>query len=67
MLTKLLSYLKARGVSGVHMFTGDKTSATAVAIAEVFPNASYRRCTAHFHRNVLAKVPKSKGGRWRLC
>lgn len=30
------------------------------AIAEVFPEAAYQRCTAHFYRSVLAKVPKSK-------
>ena len=30
------------------------------AIAEVFPEAAYQRCTVHFYRNVLAKVPKSK-------
>ena len=30
------------------------------SIAEVFPGAAYQRCTAHFYRNVLARVPKSK-------
>ena len=30
------------------------------SIAEVFPDAKYQRCTVHFYRNVLAKVPKSK-------
>lgn len=30
------------------------------SIAEVFPNARYQRCTVHFYRNALAKVPKSK-------
>lgn len=30
------------------------------SIAEVFPKAKYQRCTVHFYRNVLAKVPKSK-------
>ena len=30
------------------------------SIAEVFPNAAYQRCTVHFYRNALAKVPKSK-------
>ena len=30
------------------------------SIAEVFPEAAYQRCTVHFYRNVLAKVPKSK-------
>ena len=26
----------------------------------MFPEAAYQRCTVHFYRNVLAKVPKSK-------
>lgn len=26
----------------------------------MFPDAAYQRCTVHFYRNVLAKVPKSK-------
>ena len=30
------------------------------SIAEVFPEAAYQRCTVHFYRNVLPKVPKSK-------
>ena len=30
------------------------------SIAEVFPDAAYQRCTVHFYRNALAKVPKSK-------
>ena len=30
------------------------------SIAEVFPKVKYQRCTVHFCRNVLAKVPKSK-------
>ena len=25
-----------------------------------FPNARYQRCTVHFYRNALAKLPKSK-------
>ena len=31
-----------------------------IGCAEVFPEAKYQRCTVHFYRNVLAKVPKSK-------
>ena len=42
------------------MFTGDKAAAMTGAIAEVFPEAAYQRCTVHFYRNVLSKVPKSK-------
>ena len=30
------------------------------AIAEVFPEAAYQRCTAYFCRNVPSKVPRSK-------
>lgn len=57
-----LSWLKERGLSGVRMFTGDKAAAMTSAIAEVFSDAAYQRCTVHFYRNVLAKVPKSKRG-----
>ena len=42
------------------MFTGDKAAGMVGSIAEVFPDAAYQRCTAHFYRNVLARVPKSK-------
>ena len=31
-----------------------------IGAAEVFPEAVYQRCTVHFYRNVLARVPKSK-------
>lgn len=55
-----LSWLKGRGLSGVRMLAGDKAAAVTSAIAEVFPDAAYQRCTAHFYRNVLAKVPKTK-------
>ena len=55
-----LSWLKSRGLRGVRMFTGDKAAGMVGSIAEVFPEAAYRRCTVHFYRNVLARVPKSK-------
>lgn len=57
---EFLSWLKGRGLRGVRMFTGDKAAAMTGAIAEVFPDAAYQRCTVHFYRNVLSKVPKSK-------
>ena len=57
---EFLSWLKGRGLSGVRMITGDKAAAMTGAIAEVFPDAAYQRCTVHFYRNVLAKVPKSR-------
>ncbi len=57
---ELLSRLKSRGLRGVRMLAGDKAADMVGALAEVFPGAAYQRCTAHFHRNALAKVPKSK-------
>ena len=57
---EFLSWLKSRGLRGVRMFTGDKAAGMVGSIAEVFPEAAYQRCTVHFCRNVLAKVPKSK-------
>lgn len=57
---EFLSWLKSRGLSGVRMITGDKAAAMTGAIAEVLPDAAYQRCTVHFYRNALSKVPKSK-------
>ena len=55
-----LSQLKSRGLHGVRMFTGDKAAGMVGSIAEAFPDAAYQRCTVHFYRNVLSRVPKSK-------
>lgn len=57
---EFLLWLKGRGLRGVRMFTGDKAAGMVGSLAEVFPEAAYQRCTVHFYRNVLAKVPKSK-------
>ena len=57
---EFLSRLKSRGLRGARMFTGDKAAGMVGSIAEVFPEAAHQRCTVHFYRNVLAKVPKSK-------
>lgn len=55
-----LSWLRSRGLHGVRMIVGDKASGMVGSIAEVFPEAAYQRCTVHFYRNVLARVPKSR-------
>lgn len=55
-----LSWLRSRGLRGVRMVVGDKASGMVGSIAEVFPEAAYQRCTVHFYRNVLARVPKSR-------
>ena len=54
------SRLRSRGLHGVRMVVGDKASGMVGSIAEVFPDAAHRRCTVHFYRNVLARVPKSR-------
>ncbi len=54
-----LSWLRSRGLRDVRMVVGDKASGMVGSIAEVFPDAAYQRCTVHFYRNVLARVPKS--------
>ena len=55
-----LLWLRARDLRGVRMFTGDKAARMVGSIAEVFPEAAYQRCTVHFYRNVLAKVPRTR-------
>jgi len=55
-----LSWLRSRGLRGVRMIVGDKAAGMVSSIAEVFPDAAHRRCTARFYRNVLARVPKSR-------
>ena len=57
---EFLSRLKPRGLRGVRMFTGDKAAGMVGSISKVFPDAAYQRCTAHFCRSVLARVPKPK-------
>ena len=52
--------LRERGLRGVRMVTGDKSAGMLGALARVFPDALYQRCTVHFYRNVLAKVPKRR-------
>lgn len=52
--------LRDRGLSGVRLVTGDKSAGMLGALSEVFPSAEYQRCTVHFYRNVLAKVPKRR-------
>lgn len=55
-----LSWLKSRGLKGVRMIVGDKEASMTRAIAEVFPDAAYQRCTVRFYRNVTSRAPKGK-------
>lgn len=49
-----------RSLDGVKLIVGDKCMGMLEAVGEVFPEAKYQRCTAHFYRNVFSVVPKSK-------
>lgn len=54
---EFLLSLRDRGLRGARMVTGDKSAGMLGALQEEFPEAMYQRCTVHFYRNVLAKVP----------
>ena len=53
-------WLRGRGLDGVKLIVGDKCLGMLKAVGEVFPEAKYQRCTAHFYRNVFSVTPRSK-------
>ena len=53
-----LVWLKERGLDGVKLLVGDKCLGMCNAVAEVFPEAKYQRCTVHFYRNVFSVTPR---------
>ena len=53
-----LVWLKERGLGGVKLMVGDKCLGMCNAVAEVFPEAKYQRCTVHFYRNVFSVTPR---------
>lgn len=53
-------WLKSRGLEGVKLIIGDKALGMVEAIGQVFPDAKYQRCIAHFYRNVFTVVPRQK-------
>lgn len=53
-----LVWLKERGLEGVKLIVGDKCLGMCNAVAEVFPEAKYQRCTVHFYRNVFSVTPR---------
>ncbi len=52
--------LKRRGLQGVRLFVSDKCLGLVDALAEVFPEADWQRCTVHWYRNVFSHVPRKK-------
>ena len=53
-------WLKERGLSGIRLIIGDKNLGMLETIPEVFPDASYQRCTVHFYRNIFSVTPRSR-------
>jgi len=54
-----LRHLKERGLCGVKLAVSDACLGLVAALEEVFPDARWQRCSVHFYRNVLSKVPDS--------
>lgn len=52
--------LKARGLSGVIMFTSDGHPSIRYAMSKEYPDAVWQRCQFHFIRNILDAAPKSQ-------
>jgi putative transposase len=51
--------LVARGLTGVALVISDDHAGLVNAIAAVLPGAAWQRCRAHYHRNLLTRVPKA--------
>jgi putative transposase len=51
--------LAARGMSGVQLVTSHARPGLIDEIASVLPGAAWRRCRAHYARNLATKVPRS--------
>ncbi|MFJ8540808.1 transposase [Streptomyces sp. NPDC093586] len=56
--TRFLRHLRERGLSGVRPVISDSHSGLVKAIRKVMLGAAWRRCRAHFARNVFAVIPK---------
>ena len=52
--------LRGRGLNGVRLFTSDKHLGFLESASEVFPDAKWQRCTVHFFRNLMTKIPRNK-------
>lgn len=53
-----LVWLKECGFSTVKLIVGSKCFGMCNAVAEVFPEAKYQRCTVHFYRNIFSISPR---------
>jgi len=55
-----LRHLKGRGLKGVRVFVSDKCLGLVESLADFYPETAWQRCTVHWYRNVLSKVPRQK-------
>lgn len=46
-----------RGLKGVRLVVGDRCAGLVATVNSMLPDAGYQRCTVHFMRNVLSKMP----------
>ena len=51
--------MKARGLHGVQLVISDAHEGLMSAVGTVFAGAVWQRCTVHFLRNMLTRVPKA--------
>ena len=52
-----LSKLRDRGLKDVRMVISDSHKSIRKSVAEVYPEAAWQRCQAHFQRNILDMTP----------
>lgn len=52
-----LAGLKDRGLKDVRMVISDSHKSIRKSVAEVYPEAAWQRCQAHFQRNILDTAP----------
>ena len=53
-------WLKERGLQTPKLITSDKCLGLVEAVAQVYPEAAWQRCTVHFKRNVIGSVPDNQ-------
>ena len=59
-MTKYKQFVRSlieRGLRGVRLVVGDRCAGLVATVNSMLPDARYQRCTVHFMRNVLSKVP----------
>jgi len=57
---EFLRHLASRGLAGVRLVISDKCLGLVEAVHQCLPGADWQRCIFHFHRNILAKVPRER-------